>query len=91
MRNALPTDDPPIRDENDAASEDYPAISLLGTNRLHVFRDSDGEWCVWLNTETADFDGLCVSVGSTRDEAIADAVRVFEAAVEKLQEPPEGL
>lgn len=43
--------------------------------------ESDGEWEVWL-------DGLCVSVGPTRDVAVAKAVESLEAAVEELQKWP---
>jgi hypothetical protein len=54
---------------------------------LHIF-ETDGEWQVWLNNEDHDFTGLCVSVGRSRQQAVTDAVRIFEAAVEELQKPP---
>lgn len=67
----------------------YPAKLCCGC-RLHVYRQggATGEWEVWLNTETADFDGLCVAVGSTYAAAVAEAVTVFERAAELLQGPP---
>lgn len=68
-----------------AAGEQYPSVLVAG-RLLHVF-EMDGEWQVWLNTEDMDFTGLCVSVGDTRDEATAAAVRVFEAAAKELQKP----
>ena len=88
MRNSLPVDEPrSIQDENDEASEKYPAVVLATGQRLHVY-EHGGEWCVRLNTEVSDHDGICVAVESSRDSAIAQAVRVFEAAVEQLQQPP---
>jgi hypothetical protein len=70
----------------EVASERYPSVLVAG-HLLHVF-ETRGEWEVWLNTEDADFTGLCVSVAATRQDAIANAVRVFEAATEALQQPP---
>lgn len=40
---------------------------------------------VWLNTESTDFDGLCIGTGV---DAVADAVRTLERAIEILQGPP---
>jgi hypothetical protein len=71
----------------DAAVEKYPAIELSTGQRLHVF-EQDGEWDVWLNCEDADFTGICVAAGHrSRDAAIAQAVKVFEAAADALQWP----
>lgn len=63
---------------------------VLDANELHVFKDAEfgGDWVVWLNTEASDFDGLCVGVGLTRQAAVTQAVRVLEAALERLQGPP---
>lgn len=72
------------RSEQDTASEAYPSVALSTGERLHVFRMSDG-WQVWLNTEVADFDGVCVASGDIRDDAVSQAVAVFEAAAEMLQ------
>lgn len=72
--------------ETEQASEDYPSVPLPTGQRLHVFRTGE-TWDVWLNCEDADFTGICVAVGTTRDDAIREAVRVFEAAVEELQQP----
>jgi len=74
-------------DECDQAIEQYPAIKLSTGQRLHVF-ETGGRWSVWLNCEDADFTGICVAADqSTRDSAIAEAVRVFEAASDALQGP----
>jgi hypothetical protein len=70
----------------DDASERYPAAVLPTGERLHVYEQA-GEWHVWLNCEDADFTGICVAVAPTRDEAIARAVAVFEAAADQLQQP----
>lgn len=75
-----------IQRDNDALSEAFPSVEVHGRG-LHVYQDHGGGWCVWLNTECADFDGLCISVGSTRDKAIAGAVEILEAIVEQLQKP----
>lgn len=69
------------------ASRRYPSVLVAGSNLLHVC-EMHGEWEVWLNTEDMDFTGLCVSAGSTRQEAVTEAVRVLEAVTAKLQEPP---
>jgi hypothetical protein len=71
--------------ENERASESHPSVPVGGCS-LHVCQ-YDGEWQVWLNTCDADFTGLCVSVGRTRDIAIAEAVATLEAAVDVLQQP----
>ena len=78
----------------DRASRRYPATVLPTKNRLHVYADFDGvggvlgEWHVWLNTESGDFDGLCIGIGPTRDAAVGQAVAVLEAATDELQKPP---
>jgi hypothetical protein len=58
-------------------------------NFVHIFQDAEfgGGWCVWLNTEVSDFDGLCIGLGKSRDEAVRDAVSVLKAATEALQGP----
>lgn len=33
----------------------------------------DSGWEVWLNTELAAFDGLCIGGGNTKEDAIRDA------------------
>ncbi len=79
-----------VEHENDRASRKYPSVDLAGTHMsLHVFQrdeDSDPPWLVWLNVD-CDFTGLCIACGSTRDEAVADAVKGLEAAVARLQGP----
>lgn len=63
-----------------------------GQPELHVYQDAhSGEWSVWLNTGISDNDGLCIGHGSTRDEAVADAVNVVEWAEGELQGPPPAL
>ena len=70
----------------DVASQKYPSVPIRTGHRLHICRN-DGYWVAWLNTEVADFDGLCLATGSTRDVAVARAVAVLEAALEELQKP----
>ncbi len=72
-------------ERNDAISELYPAV-LIDGHLVHVFTEGR-EWCVWLNTEDTEFSGLCIGVGATRDEAVAQAVKVCEAVAAHLQRP----
>jgi hypothetical protein len=53
---------------------------------LHVAK-RDGFYEVWLNTEVADFDGVHIGEGETREAAITDAVRTLESAAATLQLP----
>lgn len=71
----------------DVASEKYPSVPVDGGCSVHVFV-MRGEWEIWLNNEDHDFTGLCLAVGDTRDEALAQAVLILESAVERLQAPP---
>lgn len=70
----------------DMASERYHSVPVED-HGLHIF-EIRGEWEVWLNCEDADFTGLCLSIGLTRDAAVAQAVAVLEAVLEALQQPP---
>jgi hypothetical protein len=74
-----------------AASEEHIAIGEA--LRLHVFRDAEfpgpePEWVVWLNTEVSDFDGLVLSSGKDRQQAVERAVAVAEMIADALQAPP---
>ncbi len=50
--------------------------------------NTGGEFAVWLDTEVADHDGLCLALGATRDAAVADAVADLESRLAELQLPP---
>lgn len=54
-------------------------------SELHLFEDS-GRFEVWLDTEAAERDGLCIGVASTRDEALASAAADLEIALSELQD-----
>lgn len=74
-----------IQESNDDASERYPSVTITRAHRLHVY-EQGGYWCVWLNTEASDFDGLCLSVDEpTRAHAVAEAARVLQAALDALR------
>jgi len=61
----------------------------LDSNRIHIVSEVKDDFEVWLNTEVGDFDGLCISCGKSREEAVADAIGVFEQGLRKLrQEQP---
>lgn len=70
-------------DACDRASREFPAVELLSGQRLHVYEE-DGEWHVWLNTEAADFDGLCLAVERTRALATAAAIDALTNATAAL-------
>jgi len=53
---------------------------------LHIAQ-RDKFYEVWLNTETADFDGIHIGEGETREIAVDDAVKTFQAAIYALQRP----
>jgi hypothetical protein len=78
-----------IQSTNDQASRRFPPTLIEG-HLVHVCQWGCDDWQVWLNTEVADFDGLCIGSGSTRDEALAVAVKALEAVVDFLQQPPRG-
>ncbi len=49
----------------------------------------DNCWAVWLDTEVADYDGICLGVGATRAAAVEEAKRELYAALRVLAEPLE--
>ena len=60
----------------------------LNEQTLHVHRQGDLGWAVWLNIEDIDYSGLCIATGATRNDAVGAAVRQLEGLVEVLQRPP---
>lgn len=61
-------------------------FSLDTGHTLHVYYDGlAGSYDVWLNTEVADFDGVCIATGSTLAEAIASAKTALQLALAQLQ------
>lgn len=56
--------------------------------RVRIFEEAPGDWQAWLDTDAQNFDGLCIGVGTTRDAAVADAVRELEEVVCELQQEP---
>jgi hypothetical protein len=60
--------------------------------KLLITHDRGGDWNVWAtlpdHDPLHDVYGFVVGVGKSRDAAVADAVAVFEAAIEELQAPP---
>lgn len=80
-----------IVDSLDRASVTFPAVEVGRGHSLHVFQAEylSRDWEVWLNTEVADFDGLCIGSAATREAAVAAAVEVLETALALLQRPPQ--
>jgi hypothetical protein len=69
--------------------EEYYGMGEHEQPELHIYQAKEGgDFVVWLNTGTADHDGLCIGSGPTRHEAIRDAVAVLEWAEGILQGPP---
>ena len=60
--------------------------------KLLITHGCGDDWLVWgtLPDHDAieDAFGFVVGVGSTRDSAVADAIKALEAAAEELQAPP---
>jgi hypothetical protein len=75
-----------IQDDNDELSRRPPSVTI-GSTRVHVCRDDD-RWQAWLNTEVADFDGLCIGLGPTESAARAAAIRTLAAAIQHLATAP---
>jgi hypothetical protein len=50
---------------------------------IHIIGD-DGDIEVWLDTEVAACDGLCIGHAATRDAAIADARDTLHGALTEL-------
>lgn len=54
-------------------------------SEVHIFSYDDGNlFEVWLDTDIAEQDGLCIGVGPTRYEAIVSAAEDLEEALRKL-------
>ena len=51
---------------------------------VHAFHDGY-DWDIWLDTEVAERDGLCIGVGQTRAAAIEDAISDLEEALVVLR------
>lgn len=67
-------------------------LAKLPAHLLHVSNvdtfGHKGQWTVWLNTEVSTFDGLCIGIGDTRQEAVQQATTTLERALTILQENP---
>jgi hypothetical protein len=54
--------------------------------------DAFGGWSVWINlddgTEAPEGLSFIIGAGTTRDEAVAEAVADLEARIAELQQPP---
>lgn len=58
-------------------------------NALHVRREGENDYEVWLNTNAQDFDGLCVGCGVTEAAAMKDAEEVLTRGVTALRKGQE--
>ena len=54
-------------------------------SEIHLMQDGAHAFEVWLDTEVAECDGLCIGVGSTRDEALAEAETDLQLALSELR------
>lgn len=53
---------------------------------IHLFNDA-APCEVWLDPDGAEGSGVCIGVGDTREEAVADAVAELERALVTLRKP----
>ena len=53
-------------------------------HRLHLFQEVD-TWSVWLDTDIADRDGLCLAVELTKELALDNAHRVLGIATRSVK------
>src|SRR5262245_48001637 len=56
-------------------------------NTLHIKGNDDpaDDYEIWINTNDADYDGVCIGGGSTLAEAHAEAVKVLEGCLRVLR------
>ena len=59
-------------------------------NRIRVFYETEfgGAWQVWMDLD-ADFTGLCIGAGDTREDAIAVAEKELLDALQELRKGDE--
>lgn len=74
-------------EDRERVNEHY--IDINGCN-LHVTGGGADDVEVWLNTEVADFDGICIGGGESRRVAVADAIETLERALGILKEQING-
>lgn len=55
-------------------------------SEIHIVQDRGHAVEVWLDTEVAECDGLCIGTGSTRDEALAEAETDLQVALSELRD-----
>jgi hypothetical protein len=63
--------------ENERLAATYPpqVVPPAGCN-LHLYEDG-GQWYLWVNSGDLAFDGLCIGVGATADEARREGVNTL--------------
>jgi hypothetical protein len=69
--------------ETEVASLAQPSVLVEG-HLVHVC-EMRGEWEVWINCEDANFTGVCIGVAPTREEAVAEALKVVDALADHLR------
>jgi hypothetical protein len=61
---------------------------------IHVFRNEDGRWEVWTDTDVRQGDGRCIGCSATKREALKEATNELWADLEvclgQLIEEKEG-
>lgn len=53
----------------------------MGQHHLDIFKEGEDQWDVWLDTEVAEYDGICLGCGETQTEAVIDAIETLEHAL----------
>lgn len=69
------------------APDEITHLTDPGDTTLRIIEYED-HVTVWLDPDITPCSGLIIGIGDTRQEAIAEAVRVLEWATEQLQGPP---
>lgn len=69
---------------------DVQSMQLLadtGHNHVNLIVEEYGDVSVWLDTEVAECDGICIGVSKDGDKkaAVADAIQALEAAANALR------
>lgn len=61
----------------------------MSTSGITILRDGPAEWSVWLKQKYGTTRRFLIGYGATRNEAVDEAVKDLEAAIDQLQQPPQ--
>ena len=61
------------------------SVRQLKAGEAHRITIDAHEVCVWLDTEVAEFDGLCIGTGQTMAQALSDASESLRLASQAIE------